>query len=1400
MAGISVDIQVNPLMNQTAFNSVKKAIEALGGTVKLDTRGAKGGIDELENEVKKLRTELDKSKESAGLFNKAFQFNQVQQGITQLIGGVSSLSAPFRELDTVTGSLRTLGPEAAKLAPDLREASIAIAATGESAATAAQLQQAMFDALASGVKGGKDGLISFSQEASKLATGSGATLDESVKLLTGNLNAYGKGAEDAGKFSDIFFNTINFGVTSAAELSNTLSNVVPTAAAAGVELENVGAALAVMTSKGVPTAQSTTKLNQLLLEIQKPGKELKKVLDAAGVSMASLKQDDLPVTLEKINKGLAATGMTATTAFSSSEASAGFNVLNSDLAGFKQTFIDVRDTTGSASNAYKEMSETVAVRSAKMKAEFEAFTIGAVDSLGGFGVGMVTVSEQLGQLAPTVSTLAGLGSIIPDGAIGKVATFAGSILSKLVPSLFAQSAATATTTATTTVADGATKRWNASLLLNPAVLIVAGLTGLVFAIKGVTDALHDSAEEKLEDVGAELKIVESQKKSNLERQKSIKNSQSLAEEYKKLARNSERSAEEQKRMNEISIQLNKQYPGLIDSTKSFSDNLSNMQKQAGLSREELRRLEDGMTALDKKAKEITQKQQFLKIDVAKEQIENDLADALAGGGEKGAVGMLNKLGNSTAEFVTGTSGARQAGEAFVKQYAGAIYNAKSAEELDRAGQIFQEKLLKRSDIKPADRDKVLTSIQKFIDLRKATIAGAVVTANDSTKPDEIKPPAPPPPEKLKDISDKIREINNQLTSERNEQQLLRMQEGLDKELAALDKAQQERVQKYKDDITEITALNKKGEVSDTQKTEFVETTNKLIASIEKTYAERRKDIRGKFAAESAKKEEERIQKEQEAAEKSIQIKLDVAESELKYASTLEAAFAAQDKIGTARLELLKAKQTAEIDTYITKNQAVIDAQQALTQAILGSDENAVTAARANLKRIQEEVAKDNTAVLIRQRQEKELTELTKKNVTDRNLVEINATGTALDIQRALRLAEIDAIYEAELLAARGNRALETDAFLKMLKDKAAAEEEYLLESNAIYGISLDIKAGLLDAFNEKTEVDTDKINKEKSELQKSEDELKNSLKNRVISYADYQKSIDDLNNKRAKLDKDLEGEKFDIGERTLKGLNSAAAKFAKDTLQKQSVASEKYLSLLDSETATEEQKALGRTELINQTVLQAGASLAEFATSQVVTLGSFANAAGLIALQSLKSQIPVFVAGIFGESIKTLGPILGPIASAGLTGVLYGLVSIAESGLQKREKGGMVWGGPQLVLMNEKGPEYTVEHKASMKNMQLLEHINKGGDAEQFYRSRIKPEDKERIVLMQQSHRAELQAIREETRSQTQHLSMKFDELNKKIGSSKTRHTSATKITVHADPGTVVKEVKRDALTLAGRS
>lgn len=336
------------------------------------------------------------------------------QGINQLSGSLNQLSQPFVELDTATQTMKTLGEEAAEMAPRLRE--VAIAMSKELPFAAGQIQAAMADALASGVQGGEEGLKKFAETAAKLATGGAAEIGSVVQGLGAVLNSFGETSEETARYADYMFNIVNAGVTTIDELNASLSGVTPTAASMEVSFDKIGGALALLTQKGVPTAQAVTKLNALLLEMAKPSAGLTEALNAMNLSAQDFQKliaKDFMGSLMTLQAGFDKVGKTATQAFSSSIAGAGFTSLMSDTEMLKESLDFVANTTNSTEDAYREMSESIEVKSEQLNAKMNAFFINLSDKLGSLGTAVVGFAHSFGTLSPQINALMGISQMLP---------------------------------------------------------------------------------------------------------------------------------------------------------------------------------------------------------------------------------------------------------------------------------------------------------------------------------------------------------------------------------------------------------------------------------------------------------------------------------------------------------------------------------------------------------------------------------------------------------------------------------------------------------------------------------------------------------------------------------------------------------------------------------------------------------------------------------------------------------------------------------------------------------------------------------------------------------------------------------------------------------------------------
>lgn len=237
---------------------------------KLDTSGLESGIKSINNILK------------AGFVTKGLAY--LSQALQKVSDETGELNDSLRMASTLFGGYDV---DMERLATRLRQIS------NSTQIAASELGMGLYNALSSGIPASEDmsEALEFVEKNALAAKAGMADLDSTVRTSASVMNAYGMSVEDTDRILGILMNTQNLGITTIAELSTTLAQVIPTAAAFGVSFEEVGAALATMTAMGTQTAQATTGLNNLLSELgrqsQQGAKNLEAAAEAAGLGKKS---------------------------------------------------------------------------------------------------------------------------------------------------------------------------------------------------------------------------------------------------------------------------------------------------------------------------------------------------------------------------------------------------------------------------------------------------------------------------------------------------------------------------------------------------------------------------------------------------------------------------------------------------------------------------------------------------------------------------------------------------------------------------------------------------------------------------------------------------------------------------------------------------------------------------------------------------------------------------------------------------------------------------------------------------------------------------------------------------------------------------------------------------------
>ena len=227
--------------------------------------------------------------------------------------------------------------------------------TGKSAT---ELAEAAYQALSASVET-KD-VMSFLEQATGLAKAGFLETADAIDVLTTIINAYGYSAEQASNIADQLIQTQNDGKTTVNELASSMGQIIPTAAALNVPLEQLNAAYAAMTMQGMNTANATTALKATLNELSKDGSKTSDILkEKTGMTFGQLMADGktLGDVLNILNKSVDGDSEAFKNLFGNVRAGTGaLSLLNYGVERYNEEVATMADSTGNVGEALDKLA------------------------------------------------------------------------------------------------------------------------------------------------------------------------------------------------------------------------------------------------------------------------------------------------------------------------------------------------------------------------------------------------------------------------------------------------------------------------------------------------------------------------------------------------------------------------------------------------------------------------------------------------------------------------------------------------------------------------------------------------------------------------------------------------------------------------------------------------------------------------------------------------------------------------------------------------------------------------------------------------------------------------------------------------------------------------------------
>lgn len=346
---------------------------------------------------------------------------------------------------------------------------------------APEAAKALYEIVSAG-HDGADGM-KILEVAAKSAIGGLTATATAADAITTILNAYNLSADKASSVSDQLFTTVRLGKTTFGELGSSIAQVAPIAAAYGIGIDEVLAAVASLTKQGTPTAEAMTKIRAAIQgtanelgDAAFQGRTFQEALqlinDKADGSASKMKE--MLGTDEGLAAALALTGKNARSAASDLE--------------------ELRDSLGATEAAFEKMKDEASNQLILLANNIQAYLRPLGENILKEVSDVAKAFNDAFENNDIEGAISNLESLVKN-AVGAFLSYKTAILlvqvaqTSYVKTSALSRLATIQHTTATALLTGALRKQAAAMLAagkaaltNPYVLAVAGVTALGFAI------------------------------------------------------------------------------------------------------------------------------------------------------------------------------------------------------------------------------------------------------------------------------------------------------------------------------------------------------------------------------------------------------------------------------------------------------------------------------------------------------------------------------------------------------------------------------------------------------------------------------------------------------------------------------------------------------------------------------------------------------------------------------------------------------------------------------------------------------------------------------------------------------------------------------------------------------
>lgn len=267
---------------QPQINQLNAAYRALMDSGKLSFGETSGAAARLQQRVAELKAETNGAGAAFGQMKT--QLLAIGASITGVIASIAKAAENYRAFAQQVAAVDSIADvskaKLGELASGVRELARRLGVD------AVESTKALYEIISSGIPA--DNALTVLEQATKAATAGMTDVATAARVGVSVLNAYGLEVNQLGRVYDILFQTVKDGVVTFPQLAASLGEMLPTARSAKIPLEELGAALVVLTRNGISAPEATTALTRAIQDLAAPAPEAATRMRELGLEVKGL--------------------------------------------------------------------------------------------------------------------------------------------------------------------------------------------------------------------------------------------------------------------------------------------------------------------------------------------------------------------------------------------------------------------------------------------------------------------------------------------------------------------------------------------------------------------------------------------------------------------------------------------------------------------------------------------------------------------------------------------------------------------------------------------------------------------------------------------------------------------------------------------------------------------------------------------------------------------------------------------------------------------------------------------------------------------------------------------------------------------------------------------------------